>query len=49
MQEQAWDVTALEATHGVRLSFHTWPSSRLEATRIIAPIGDGCWLCINEK
>jgi protein transport protein SEC23 len=39
MQEQGWDVTSLEQTHGVRLSFHTWPSSRLEATRIIAPIG----------
>lgn len=39
MQEQSWDVTSLEATHGTRLSFHTWPSSRLEATRIIAPIG----------
>ena len=39
MQEQGWDVTSLEQTHGVRLSFHTWSSSRLEATRIIAPIG----------
>lgn len=39
MQEQGWDVTSLEATHGARLSFHVWPSSRLEATRIIAPIG----------
>mmetsp|Transcript_4402 Transcript_4402/g.8480 ORF Transcript_4402/g.8480 Transcript_4402/m.8480 type:complete len:822 (-) Transcript_4402:68-2533(-) len=39
MQEQGWDVTSLEATHGTRLSFHVWPSSRLEATRIIAPIG----------
>ncbi len=39
MQEQNWDVTSLEATHGTRLSFSTWPASRLEATRIIAPIG----------
>lgn len=39
MQDQGWDVTSLEYTHGVRLSFHTWPGSRLEATRIIAPIG----------
>ena len=39
MQDQQWDVTSLEATHGTRLSFHTWPASRLEATRIIAPIG----------
>lgn len=37
--QEGWDVTALEATHGVRLSFHNWPSNRLEATRIIAPIG----------
>lgn len=39
MQDQGWDVTSMEVTHGVRLSFHTWPSSRLEATRIIAPLG----------
>lgn len=32
-------MTSLESSHGVRLSFHNWPSSRLEATRIIAPIG----------
>lgn len=39
MQDQGWDVTTLEATHGTRFSFNTWPASRLEATRIIAPIG----------
>lgn len=39
MQDQNWDVTSLEATHGTRLSFNTWPASRLEATRIIAPLG----------
>ena len=39
MQDQNWDVTSLESTHGTRLSFHTWPASRLEATRIVAPIG----------
>jgi len=40
MQDQ-WgtDVTALEQTHGVRMSFGTWPTSRLEATRLVAPIG----------
>uniref|UniRef100_A0A7S3VAU6 Protein transport protein SEC23 n=1 Tax=Chaetoceros debilis TaxID=122233 RepID=A0A7S3VAU6_9STRA len=37
--QEGWDVTSLESTHGVRLSFHNWPSNRLEATRIIAPIG----------
>lgn len=39
MQEQGWDVTSLEQTHGTRFSFNTWPSSRLEATRLIAPLG----------
>jgi protein transport protein SEC23 len=39
MQEGAWDVTASEETMGVRLSFHCWPSSRLEATRCVAPFG----------
>ena len=39
MQEGAWDVTQLEEMSGTRLSFHCWPSSRLEATRCVAPIG----------
>ena len=39
MQEGAWDVTQLEEMTGCRLSFHCWPSSRLEATRSVAPIG----------
>lgn len=39
MQEGAWDVTQLEEMSGCRLSFHCWPSSRLEATRCVAPIG----------
>ena len=39
MQDGAWDVTALEEMTGARLSFHCWPSSRLEATRCVAPIG----------
>eukprot|EP00934_Nitzschia_sp_Nitz4_P008986 Nitzschia sp. Nitz4//scaffold34_size148208//7104//9623//NITZ4_002956-RA/size148208-snap-gene-0.204-mRNA-1//1//CDS//3329548723//8976//frame0 len=34
-----WDVTQLEEMSGCRLSFHCWPSSRLEATRCVAPIG----------
>lgn len=39
MQDQAWDVAASEEMSGTRLSFHCWPSSRLEATRCVAPIG----------
>mmetsp|Transcript_7331 Transcript_7331/g.8090 ORF Transcript_7331/g.8090 Transcript_7331/m.8090 type:complete len:812 (+) Transcript_7331:101-2536(+) len=39
MQEGAWDVAASEDMLGVRLSFHCWPSSRLEATRCVAPFG----------
>mmetsp|Transcript_12844 Transcript_12844/g.30028 ORF Transcript_12844/g.30028 Transcript_12844/m.30028 type:complete len:813 (+) Transcript_12844:196-2634(+) len=39
MQEGSWDVTQLEEMSGTRLSFHCWPSSRLEATRCVAPIG----------
>lgn len=35
----ALDVTALEEMTGTRLSFHCWPSSRLEATRCVAPFG----------
>jgi protein transport protein SEC23 len=37
--QEAWDVTASEEMSGARLSFHCWPSSRLEATRCVAPIG----------
>lgn len=37
--QESWDVVALEEQTGVRHSFHCWPSSRLEATRIVAPIG----------
>jgi len=39
MQEGAWDVTQLEDMSGTRLSFHTWPSSRLEAARCVVPLG----------
>ncbi|VEU37996.1 unnamed protein product [Pseudo-nitzschia multistriata] len=39
MQQGNWDVTQLEEMSGTRLSFHCWPSSRLEATRCVAPIG----------
>lgn len=37
--EGSWDVTASEEMTGTRLSFHCWPSSRLEATRSVAPFG----------
>lgn len=37
--EGAWDVTASEEMSGTRLSFHCWPSSRLEATRSVVPFG----------
>lgn len=37
--EGSWDVAALEEMTGTRLSFHCWPSSRIEATRSIAPFG----------
>lgn len=39
MQEGAWDVTQLEEMSGTRLSFHCWPSSRLEANRCVVPMG----------
>lgn len=39
MQEGSFDVAALEEMSGTRLSFHCWPSSRLEATRCVAPLG----------
>lgn len=37
--EGAWDVTSSEEMTGTRLSFHCWPSNRLEATRSVAPFG----------
>lgn len=36
---ETFDVTASEEMTGTRLSFHCWPSSRLEATRSVAPFG----------
>uniref|UniRef100_A0A7S2RSN8 Protein transport protein SEC23 n=1 Tax=Eucampia antarctica TaxID=49252 RepID=A0A7S2RSN8_9STRA len=36
---QDWDVNSTEEACGVRLSFHNWPSTRLEATRLVAPLG----------
>jgi protein transport protein SEC23 len=37
--EGGWDVAASEEMSGTRLSFHCWPSNRLEATRSVAPFG----------
>jgi len=37
--EVSWDVAASEEMTGTRLSFHCWPSSRLEATRSVVPFG----------
>ena len=38
--EGSWgDVSVSEEMTGTRLSFHCWPSTRLEATRSIAPFG----------
>lgn len=34
-----WSVEASEEATGTRFSFHCWPSTRLEATRSIAPFG----------
>ncbi|KAL7552393.1 hypothetical protein ACHAWF_015630, partial [Thalassiosira exigua] len=39
MQGEHWDVASSEEQSGTRLSFHCWPSSRLEATRCVAPLG----------
>jgi protein transport protein SEC23 len=37
--EGSWDVHVSEEMSGTRHSFHCWPSSRLEATRSVAPFG----------
>jgi protein transport protein SEC23 len=37
--EGSWDVAASEEMTGTRLSFHCWPSTRLEATRSVVPFG----------
>ena len=35
----ATDFHEVEATDGVRFSWNVWPSSRLEATRMVVPLG----------
>lgn len=37
--EGSWDVAASEEMTGTRMSFHCWPSTRLEATRSVVPFG----------
>jgi protein transport protein SEC23 len=34
-----WDVHGNEERDGVRFSWNVWPSSKLEATRIVVPAG----------
>lgn len=33
------DVHEVEASDGVRFSWNVWPSTRLEATRMVVPLG----------
>jgi len=39
MQAGSWDVYGQEARDGVRHSWNVWPSTRLEATRVVVPLG----------
>ena len=36
------DFAELEKKEGVRLSWNAWPSSRIEATRVVLPFGAIC-------
>ncbi|CAM9329982.1 unnamed protein product [Heterosigma akashiwo] len=36
---EGWDVHAAEERDGARFSWNVWPSSKLEATRIVVPLG----------
>ena len=38
-QQQGWDLHGPEHRDGVRFSWNVWPSSRLESTRIVVPLG----------
>ncbi len=37
--QQQWDFHGPEQRDGIRNSWNTWPSSRIEATRIVVPLG----------
>mmetsp|Transcript_22037 Transcript_22037/g.67657 ORF Transcript_22037/g.67657 Transcript_22037/m.67657 type:complete len:777 (-) Transcript_22037:16-2346(-) len=39
MQQAVVDIAAQDEQNGVRFSWNVWPSTRLEATRIVAPLG----------
>jgi|TARA_B110000977_G_scaffold191405_1_gene263493 hypothetical protein len=41
----AMDFAELEQKEGVRLSWNAWPSSRIEATRVVLPFGAVCTPC----
>lgn len=36
---QQWDLYSSEQRDGIRFSWNVWPTTRLGATRISAPIG----------
>lgn len=40
--EQGWDFHAMEERDGLRFTWHEWPASKLDATRIVIPIGCTC-------
>jgi len=37
--QQTWDLQGPEQRDGVRFSFNVWPTSRIEATRAVVPLG----------
>lgn len=37
--EGQWDFHAMEERDGLRMTWHEWPASKLDATRIVVPIG----------
>lgn len=39
MQNQQWDFHGPEQKDGARFSWNVWPSTRIEATRIVVPLG----------
>lgn len=36
---QQWDFHGPESRDGIRFSWNVWPSNRLEATRVVVPLG----------
>ncbi len=39
MQPGAWDFYGQEARDGIRNTWNVWPSTRIEATRVVCPLG----------